>query len=93
MEQLYTCQHCPTPDTFLSQTLPASQNFVTSQCIVLFGTSLSGYALLNASQTAASNFSVKYSLTMNTCSARKYIMFTPTQLPCNWHEQWPSNQG
>jgi hypothetical protein len=31
-----------------------SQNFVTSQCIVVsFGTSLSGYALLNASRTAA----------------------------------------
>jgi hypothetical protein len=32
----------------LSQTLPVSQNFVTSWCtVVLFGTSLSGYTLLH----------------------------------------------
>jgi hypothetical protein len=36
-----------------------SRNFVTSRFIVvLFGTSLSGYALLNASQTAANDFDV-----------------------------------
>jgi hypothetical protein len=40
-----------TTNMFLSQTLPVFRNFVTSRCIVvLFGTSLSGYALLNASQ-------------------------------------------
>jgi hypothetical protein len=32
-----------------SQTLPVSQNVLTSLCIVLFGTSLSGYAMLKAS--------------------------------------------
>jgi hypothetical protein len=42
------------------QTLPVSRNFVTSWCIVvLFGTSLSGYALLNVSQTAANDFDAK----------------------------------
>jgi hypothetical protein len=42
---------------FLSQTLPVSQRFDTSRCIVvLFGTSLPGYALLNASRTAANDF-------------------------------------
>jgi hypothetical protein len=36
-----------------TQTLPLSRNFVPSRrIIVLFGTSLSGYALLNASRTA-----------------------------------------
>jgi hypothetical protein len=54
----FTSQYCLTPD--MSQTLPSSQNFVTSQCIVvLISTSLSGYALLNASQTAANDFSAK----------------------------------
>jgi hypothetical protein len=39
---------------------PAFRNFVTSWCtVVLFGISLSGYALLNASRTAADNFDVK----------------------------------
>jgi hypothetical protein len=36
------------------QTLPKSQNFLTNRCIVvLFGNSLTGYALLHASRTAA----------------------------------------
>jgi hypothetical protein len=45
----------------LSQTtFPVSRNFVTSQYIfVLFGTSLSGYALLNASRTAANDLDSK----------------------------------
>jgi hypothetical protein len=40
------------------QTLPVSQNFI-SWCIILFSTSLSGYALLSASQIAADDFDVK----------------------------------
>jgi hypothetical protein len=75
------------------QTLPLSQNFVTSQSVVLFGTSLSGYALLNASRTAANDFDEKKCLRMNTWSACKYIMYAPSQLLCNWHEQQPNNQG
>jgi hypothetical protein len=39
-------------DEHLSQTHPVSRNIVVSQCIVLFRTSLLGYALLNASWTA-----------------------------------------
>jgi hypothetical protein len=39
---------------------PASRNFVNSLCIDdFFGTSLSGYALLHASRTAAYNFDAK----------------------------------
>jgi hypothetical protein len=30
---------------------------------------------------------------MNTQYAHKHIMFSPAQLLCNWHEQWPNNQG
>jgi hypothetical protein len=42
------------------QTLPASRNSVTSRCTVaLFGTSLSGYEILNASRTAANNVDAK----------------------------------
>jgi hypothetical protein len=44
---------------FLSKTLLVSQNFVTSRCTVLFGTSLSGYASLNASRTIAKDFYAK----------------------------------
>jgi hypothetical protein len=45
---------------FLSQALPVSHYFVTSRCaVVLFSTSLSGYALLNASRTAANDFDMK----------------------------------
>jgi hypothetical protein len=48
-------------DEHLSQTNNSCvPNFVTSQCIVvLFGTSLSGHALLNASQTAANDVDAK----------------------------------
>jgi hypothetical protein len=68
-------------------------NSVTSRCIVVFGTSLSGYALLNASQTAVNNFDVKWCLGMNTHSACEYTVFAPTQLLHSWLEQQPSNQG
>jgi hypothetical protein len=44
----------------LSQTLPVSRNVITSRCIVvLFGTSLSGYTLLNVSRTAGNDFDSK----------------------------------
>jgi hypothetical protein len=48
------------PDEHLSQGHFLYRDFITSRCIiVLFGTSSSGYALLNASQTAANDFGVK----------------------------------
>jgi hypothetical protein len=56
-------------------------------------TSLSGYALLNALQTAADDFDVKQSSKMNTCSAREDTMFAPAQLLSNWCEQRPGNQS
>jgi hypothetical protein len=74
------------------QTLPVSRNFATSLCIVLFSTSLSGYALLNASRTAANDFDAKWCSRVNTRCAREYTMFTPAQLLRNWREQRPSNQ-
>jgi hypothetical protein len=36
------------------------QNFVTNRRIVLFGTFLLGYALINALRTAANDFDAKY---------------------------------
>jgi hypothetical protein len=37
-----------------------SRNFVTSRCVfIIFGTFLSGYALLNASRAAANDFDAK----------------------------------
>jgi hypothetical protein len=76
------------------QTLPVSRNVVTSRCIVvLFGTSLSGYTLLNASRTAANDFGWKQCSRMNTRSAREYTVFAATQLLLKWREQWPSNKG
>jgi hypothetical protein len=69
------------PDEHLSQTLPVSQNFVANRCIVvLFGTSFSEYALLNASRKAADDIDAKKCSKMNTRSAREYIMFAPAQL-------------
>jgi hypothetical protein len=44
---------------FLMQTILAFQNFITSLRTVLFGTSFSGYALMNASRTAANYFDDK----------------------------------
>jgi hypothetical protein len=75
-----------------TQTLPVSRNFVTSRCIVvLFGTSSPGYALVNASRTAANDFDAI--VRMNTRSGREYTMFAPAQLLRNWREQRPSSQG
>jgi hypothetical protein len=62
-----------------------------SWCIVLFGTSLSGYALLNASRTAANNFDAKWSSRMNTRSAREGTVFASAHLMRKWREQRPSN--
>jgi hypothetical protein len=57
---------------------PVSRNFITSRCVVvLFGTSLSGHALLNASRTAANDFDAKQCSRMNTRSTREYTMFAP----------------
>jgi hypothetical protein len=61
-----------------TQTVPVPQNVVTSRFIaVSLGTSLSGYALLNASRTAANDFDAKLCSRMNTGSAREYTMFAP----------------
>jgi hypothetical protein len=47
------------------------QNLVTSRCIVvLFGTSLSGYGLLNVSQTAGNNLNSKKCSRVHTYSTR-----------------------
>jgi hypothetical protein len=40
---------CHLMSAYQRQIFPVSQNHVTSQCIILFGISLSGYALINAS--------------------------------------------
>jgi hypothetical protein len=70
-----------------------SRNFVNSLCIVSFGTSLSGYALLNASRTAANDFDSKQCSRMSTRSASEYTIFAPAQLLRRWREHRPSNQG
>jgi hypothetical protein len=54
---------------------------------VLFGTSLSEYALLNTSRMAANDFWAKECSRMNTRSARE-----PAQLLRNWREQRPRNK-
>jgi hypothetical protein len=82
-------------DEHLSQTnTSVSRNIVTSRCTaVLFGTPLSGYALLNASQTAANDFDAKLCSRMNTRSACEYTMLASAQLLRSWCEQRPSNKG
>jgi hypothetical protein len=60
---------------FLSQTLPVPRNVVTSRYIVVH--SLSGYALLKASPTAANDFYAKLCSIMSTRSSHKHTMFTP----------------
>jgi hypothetical protein len=47
---------------------------------VLFGTSSSGYAFLNASRTAANDLDAKKCSRMNTRSDHEYTMFAPAQL-------------
>jgi hypothetical protein len=59
--------------TYNGQTLSMSEDIVTSRCIVvLFGTSTSVYAVLNASRTAADDFDVRLCSRMNARSAREY---------------------
>jgi hypothetical protein len=63
------CSCCRSMSTYHGQTIPVSRNFIIGRCIVvLFGTSLSGYALLNASRTAANDFDTKYCSRTNTRS-------------------------
>jgi hypothetical protein len=70
------------------------RNFVISRCIVvIFGTSLSRYVLLNASRKAANDFNAKYCSRMNTRSALEFTMFAPAHLLRNWREQRLSNKG
>jgi hypothetical protein len=77
---------------FLSQKLPVSWIFVTSRSsVVLFGTSLSAYALLNASRTAATYFDEKLCSRMNTSCAHKRTVFA--KLSRNWRARRPRNQG
>jgi hypothetical protein len=72
----------------------ATLRSVTSQCIVvLFGTSLSGYTLLNVSRTAANDFDAKQCSRMNTRSTLEYTMFAPAQLLRNLREQRLSHKG
>jgi hypothetical protein len=51
--------YCRSISTCHRRVLPVCRNFVTSWRIVLFGTSLSGYTLLNASRIAANYFDGK----------------------------------
>jgi hypothetical protein len=77
----------------LSQTLSVYRNLVISRCIVLLSTSLSGYALLNASRTAENDFDEKEYLTLNTRSGHERTTFAAAQLFRNWHKQRPSNKN
>lgn len=68
---LLFCEH-------LLQTHPVSQNSVTSQCsVTLYGISLPGYTLLNASRTAENYFDEKQCSKVNVCSANENITFAP----------------
>jgi hypothetical protein len=77
----------PTLNTSVSQHSP------TGPRIVLFVTSLSGYALLNTSRTAANDFDTKEYLELNTRSACEYTLLALTELLGIWRQQQPSNQG
>jgi hypothetical protein len=68
------------------------RNFVTSRCIVLFGTTASGYALLNASQTITNDLDAKKCSRMNTYLACEYAMFATAQFLLNWRGQRPSDK-
>jgi hypothetical protein len=71
-----------------------SQTVAESRCVVvLFGTSLSEYTLLNASRTVANNYRAKFFSRMSTRSSSEYALLTPAQIMCSWSEQWPGNQG
>jgi hypothetical protein len=74
-----------------TQTLPVSRNAVTTWFIVvLFGSFLSGHALLNASQTAANDFDAKRT---NTYCAREHTVFAPAHILRNWREQRSCKKG
>jgi hypothetical protein len=51
---------------------------------VLFGASLAGQALINASQTATNYFHTKKYSRTKTLSVHKYAMFVFAQLLRNW---------
>jgi hypothetical protein len=66
---------CRSMSTCHRRTLHVFRNFFTSLCIYIsFCTSLSGYALLNASRTAAKDFVAKWCsrMRMSTLSAPQY---------------------
>jgi hypothetical protein len=69
------------------------RNFVTSQWVVLFSNSLSGYALLNALWREANDFNIKWCLKTHPRSAPEYTMFALAQLLRNWCDRQPSNNG
>jgi hypothetical protein len=83
---------CRSMSTCHRQTLSVSRNFVTSRCTVVFvGTSLTGYALLNASRTATNGFDAKLCSRINT----RFVVNTPCSHLhsfCATGEQRPSNQ-
>jgi hypothetical protein len=67
-----------------------TQNF-SPYILLLFGTSVSVYELLNISRTSSNDFDAKWCSRMNTCSAPGHTMFKPTQLLCSCCEMRPSN--
>jgi hypothetical protein len=68
----------------LSQTLPVSTSVVTSLCtVVVFGTSFSGYALLNAPRRGANDFDTPCWHLNRSCATRKSSgLVTRTTLIC-----------
>jgi hypothetical protein len=82
LSTLYDAWH-----VFPSQTLNASSN-VSNLCIVLFGTSFSGYASLNASRTTTNDFVAKQCSRLNTRSARECTMFAPAGVHLQGDLDW-----
>jgi hypothetical protein len=81
-QQSVTCQHCPTLHMFL-----------IAECCLIRYFFVRIRSDINASRTAANDFSAKWCSRVNTRSSRAYTLFVPAQLLRNWHEQRPSNQG
>jgi hypothetical protein len=76
------------------------KNFVTSQCIVLFGAcqdtrththTHTAKCFTNTSKQFWYIFYFVWECTNDLLG--EYAMFTPAQLLHNWPQQWPSNQG
>jgi hypothetical protein len=70
--------------------------YLSEYVVVLFYSFLSGYILLNVSQTAANNFSAELYSRTNTPSALLLVYtlcFALVQLLHNWHEQRCSRRG